>query len=168
MNIEQLWPDHPIRVMMDEHQIILQNLAALEQSLTKLNEKPDPDLLNTLDSIASNLLAAEKHHQREEEALFPELEEMGLDGPCSMMCDEHITLRELKHQLKALVVQLISGAAVQDQMGRLIPDLVGRLREHIEREDTILYPESLEVLDDAAWERITAQCEQIGRCSFSR
>jgi len=75
---------HPISILKAEHEVILENLKTLEKivrgiksnvSLDQLNEE-----LNKLEPIVELLLEAESHHQREERALFPRLEERGLPG----------------------------------------------------------------------------------------
>ncbi|MCB1050629.1 MAG: hemerythrin domain-containing protein [Acidobacteria bacterium] len=90
----------------------------------QIQDEPEPQTLTTLDQIARNLLAAEKHHQREELALFPELEEVGLDGPCTLMGEEHVQLTQRKHELIQRVAQWAAGQSVQNRLRERIPDLI--------------------------------------------
>jgi hemerythrin-like domain-containing protein len=54
-----------------------------------------------------------RHHQREEDVLFPELEKRGMYGPPMAMREEHKQLRPRKRELKKLAVEL-AGLAVAD------------------------------------------------------
>lgn len=167
-------PDnHPVAIMMAEHDQILGFLHQLEQLNARLQKldsfvasNPDFVLLITL---AENLLAAENHHQREEQALFPALEERGITGPPHIMCLEHNTLRVRKHALLQLakMVQTMDYEQFKTELAQLASYLVFNLRDHIYKENNILYPSAIETIaEDTVWEAIQAKCDQIGYCSF--
>src|SRR3989338_4620669 len=76
---------HPISILKDEHKIIKRNLKKLKTTLEKLKaagifEKARRQI-NTLKELTHFFLETEKHHQREEEAIFPRLIAHGITEP---------------------------------------------------------------------------------------
>jgi len=170
---EQLPVGHPIRVMMDEHQVILGILQRLEQTSGVIRGMsvlgPESLELRTIGEIAADLLSAEPHHQREEQALFPALEELGIEGPTQVMRMEHEELREKKHELEALAATTknMRDNERRRQVTETSNFLVVALRTHIQKENEVLYPLALNRLDPSAWSAIARACDEIGYCPFT-
>ncbi|MBS7281618.1 MAG: DUF438 domain-containing protein, partial [Candidatus Freyarchaeota archaeon] len=97
---------HPIQILKDEHEVILQNLSELHRIIEKANTAKNFNQLTgeleKLKDIAHHLVEAESHHKREEDVLFPKLEVRGVTGPPMVMRMEHDELRQRKHVLKEL------------------------------------------------------------------
>jgi hypothetical protein len=165
---ERLSADHVLAVLMDEHQRLLARLERLEEILRTDASAPEPrrTLLEELREIAAALLAAEPHHRREEEVLFPALRERGIDGPPAVMLAEHATLRERKQRLHCEVQQALAGEGPSwSPVVRAGLALSSLLREHIHKEDEVLYPLAHRVIADAAqWAEMKRRCDQIGYC----
>jgi uncharacterized protein len=166
--------NHPIRVMMEEHEIILRVLDRLERAALAAqrdgNLDPRAPELAIVGEIADMLLAAEPHHQREEQALFPRLEDAGVEGPPHVMRIEHVALREAKHELQALAAAAATTdpQAFRERLVGIAGYLVPELRAHIQKENQILYPMALEVLSADAWREVERECDRIGPCAFHR
>jgi DUF438 domain-containing protein len=164
---------HVIRVMFEEHDCLLNSLSDLEkfnhqvQSLSSWDDaaKRREDLL----ALAQTFLDAEPHHQREEQVLFPRIEEKGIAGPPMVMRHEHEELRIRKKSLKELAEKSdMDFKAFQETLNTLSSYLTGVLREHIQKENGILYPMALEIIaDDAVWKQMKEACDAIGYCSFT-
>ncbi len=165
---------HPVAIMIAEHDQLLGFLTQLEQlnrRLQKLDKfdacNPDFDLLTNL---AENILAAENHHQREEQALFPILEERGVTGPPRIMCLEHDAMRARKHHLLELAQQVktMDYDEFKTKLAEYAGYLVFHLRDHIFKENNILYPTAMETITEASvWEAIQSKCDRIGYCPFT-
>lgn len=160
-------PDHPIGILMAEHEVILGKLDELE-NIVKQAEIGEGEL-ERLRDVAHHLLDAESHHKREEEVLFPELEARGVTGPPMIMRTEHEELRAKKHELHELI-----GAYAElrpEEFKAKLTDvgsfLVGHLRDHIFKEDRILYPTAMAVIEDGRWSEIKARFDRIGYCCFT-
>ena len=173
-NQSDLPPNHPVRVFMEEHATLAGFLDELEQASVDAGKtvaglEPKGARRSALANLASNLLDAEPHHQREEQALFPRMEEAGVEGPPHVMRMEHDHLRAAKHALEdhAKGTAPVDAAWVQ-RLVQLADTIVGTLRAHIHKENEILYPMALQVVDAEGWAAITADCERIGPCVFSR
>ncbi len=172
--LEQLPEGHVIHTMVSEHTLILGFLRQLDTLNARLKEcdtrEAAEPILAELATAARNLVDAEKHHAREEEVLFPEMEQRGVAAPTAVMRQEHDFLRPLKQRL----LDLSSGnaptqrfsqlqQAITDIADRLVPNLVG----HINKEDSVLYPMALQVIDKpAVWDQMQQKCDEIGPCPF--
>lgn len=157
---------HMIKTFMDEHTAIRGSLDALETIANKLAKNPEnrDALLLEMSKLGVQLVGAEPHHQREEEVLFPVLSQRGLAGPPSVMAHEHIEIRRLKHIMadkpslhmgnEGLPLKPIVDAALV---------LVSTLRQHIDKENRILYPMSIQVIQEASdWDKLKVKADKIG------
>lgn len=166
-------PDgHPVDTLMAEHEVILEGLEELEKVTWNIQQADglEADDAERLKHIAAQLVEAELHHQREEEALFPELERRGVTGPPRIMRLEHDDLRPRKRALRDLVgnAEAIPFADFKERLNELTDYLVFNLRDHIFKENNILYPTAVEVVTDPnVWENVRAQCDEIGYCCFT-
>ena len=127
-------------------------------------------LLRIISSVAYHLVETEKHHQREEEAFFPEIEAAGITGPTRIMRLEHDDLRPRKKALKDLVANAKTQGFAEfvAQLRELADYISFNLRDHIFKENTILYPAAYDALpDEATWKRIKEKSDKIGYCYFT-
>jgi len=165
---------HVVSTLVSEHEEILSFLDKLEYVNKELQQMPcyDPeaDCFDKLSHIAEHLVEAELHHKREEEVLFPELEKRGVYGPPAVMRQEHDQLRPRKHKLKELADKAgqMDFEEYKKEVGELVEFIVPSLREHIFKENNILYPTAVEVIDDSkVWYRLRRACDEIGYCCFT-
>lgn len=171
----QVSPGHIIHTLVSEHDAILGFLESLERLNTAIQQMERYDgsrgEFAELAHIADHLVETESHHRREEEVLFPELERRGVTGPTRIMRLEHDSLRPLKRDLQQLAktVSQENFAAFQNDLGRIAGLLVPTLRDHIFKENTILYPTALQVIgaDSPVWEQMKQEADRIGYCCFT-
>lgn len=170
----KLTPGHPLHTLFGEHDMILGFLDKLEEAAKRVAEKDDlseadPDA-KLLREVAQSLVEAEKHHAREEDALFPVLESRGITGPTRIMRMEHDELRAKKKELLALVQESKPLTTPESRVRLLdLASFITRvLREHIIKENSILYPSAFQELrGDEIWDTIKEKCDQIGYCPFT-
>jgi hemerythrin-like domain-containing protein len=156
--------DHVLAELMDEHLQLLSQLARLEELARGPGGAASPPFAE-MEAIARRLEGAEPHHQREEQVLFPALTERGLAGPPRMMEHEHVELRARKHRVRELAAQAAAGdPAAPASLRREALGLVAMLREHIHKEDEILYPMAFETIEASAWADMRRRCDAIGTC----
>jgi DUF438 domain-containing protein len=171
---EQLPVDHMVRVLVEEHDVLLGVLVRLTELCDAVKqatgERLDAGLVDELGRLADSLLAAEPHHQREEEVLFPELEQAGIEGPPHVMRMEHVELRRDKAALRELADRAATEPldSWRGDLAGLGPRLVADLSAHIAKENDILYPMALSELDASLWESLQEAAARIGPCSFPR
>lgn len=130
-----------IEELRADHEIILGELTKLEA---------DP-VGYAKEFLAFTESFAEPHHHKEEEVLFPALEEKGIPkegGPIGVMLMEHEAKR-------GYVKELANGKIEAAQ------NIVSLLREHIAKENDILYPLAEQVLSQDELEVMGERCEAI-------
>ncbi|QAT41604.1 DUF438 domain-containing protein [Clostridium sp. JN-9] len=167
-------PGHMLDTLLIEHEKIKEFLTELEsvnlqiQNLKNRNE--NTDLFIKLEHLANNILNAEKHHKREEDVLFPELEKRNITGPTRIMRMEHDDLRKRKRLLKETAnnVEIMDFNEYKTKVDELSKYIVFHLRDHIYKENYILYPTAIDTLDDKElWAEMKSKCDKIGYCPFT-
>ena len=154
--------DHPIKTLMLEHDEILKSLEVLEELSERIEEGLSEDDKERLKEAAHHLIEAEKHHKREEDTLFPRLREKGITGPPRIMEMDHEDMWPRKKELDKLVKLPEENAK---EIKKTIDHIVFHLRDHIFKENNILYPSALNELED--WDVIKKECDSIGYCCFT-
>lgn len=165
--------DHPVATLMEEHKIILEKLDTLATLVTGVRRADDfddfPEGEVSLKDVAHHLVEAESHHKREEEALFPFMEKHGIHNPPRVMRMEHVDFRKRKQQLHDVAANSRSTdfAEYKSQVTALGDYIVNRLRDHIHKEDNILYRMALQVLSEEEWDQVKVKSDEIGYCCFT-
>jgi len=115
------------------------------------------------------LLEADKHHEREEKVLFPELESHGVSEPPAIMLEEHNDIKPMKKALYG-IANAEKKIQYRDFVGRVqkcAEYLIANLPNHIYKEDNILYPMALQAIPNEKWVEIKKRCDRIGYCCFT-
>lgn len=169
----ELDADHPIYVLMEEHNVILkyiEELKSIIQSVAGAASFDDvANEMHRLGYITEHLMEVEKHNVREENVLFPYLEKHGISEPPAVMWTEHNELKEKKKQL--LKLSETHGTIAFKDFAKQLADIGGYITEalssHVYKENHILYPAALQTIDDGEWREIREQCDELGYCSFT-
>lgn len=167
-------PGHVLDTLIIEHEKIKEFLTQLEGINFKIQKLKTPDedrvLTAKLVIVAENLLDAENHHKREEDVLFPEMEKRNITGPTRIMRMEHDELRARKRLLKetANKVDSMDFETYKAKVDEAAKYIVFNLRDHIYKENYILYPTALDAIkDDDLWKDMKNRCDQVGYCGFT-
>ena len=129
---------HPILQLMQEHEVILQVLTAVEQRSASLASEEQ------LDSVFWKRVhrflvefADEVHHTKEEGMFFPVLVELGFadeGGPVGVMKHEHVQGRRLTAAIERAIESGDCEALERAAQGYAL-----LLREHIQKENMVLF-----------------------------
>jgi PAS domain S-box-containing protein len=165
--------DHPIYVLMEEHNVILKYIEELKSIIQRVAGATSfddvADEVDRLGHVAEHLMEVEKHNVREENVLFPYLEKHGVSEPPAVMWAEHNELKEKKKQL--LKLSEIHGKIAFKDFAKQLTDIGGYITEalssHVYKENHILYPAALQTIDDSEWGEIREQCDELGYCCFT-
>lgn len=168
----KIQPGHVLHTFIFEHEFILDFLKKLELINQDVQENgisgKNDSKLAELKDVADHLVGAEPHHKREEDVLFPEVEDKGIFGPPSVMRQEHEELRLKKKELKNLVENIGEEGSFKKNLNSISNYIVPVLREHIDKENNILYPIAFEVVQDkAVWQDMKRRADKIGYCCFT-
>lgn len=154
-------------LLMEEHRLIENALDALEAWLTTLGPESDADkkaeLAQYVDFIRG--FADAYHHGKEEDILFAVMVQHGFPrqaGPIAVMLQEHDMGRALVNILDALAQQV---AAWSDEdratIAEAARDFCAMLRQHIQKEDQVLYRMADTRLPQPAKDEIFRRCQDF-------
>lgn len=153
-------PGHPIHTMrlenkaIEDHMdnIINKNLKAFKEDDSEENK------INLIGDI--NLLwDIDKHYSRKENLIFPYLEKYGVTAPPKVMwgVDD-----EIRAKIKDIKISLISYKGNKDEIVQMIEDVVKQINDMIFKEESILFPMSLDTLTEDEWVTIYNESDEIG------
>lgn len=155
-----------IRELMDEHQIILRMLGALRGMCARSGEAgtaPVADLEAAGDFVRS--FADYTHHGKEEDLLFPAMEEAGVPrdgGPIAVMLMEHEMGRGYARAFSDAVARLKAGEKLAaGEAAQQAENYAGLLQAHIYKEDNILYPMAMENISESRFQRLAQDFARV-------
>jgi len=158
----------PIEQLTKEHKTIKRMLAALGGMCAALEggkAVPAEDFEKAVEFI--RVFADKRHHGKEEDLLFPALEELGMpreQGPIGVMLHEHGMGRDFVRGLAEAAARLKAGdmtaaeAVVENARG-----YAALLDQHIDKEDGILYPMAEAHLSGAKMAELAGKFEAVER-----
>jgi DUF438 domain-containing protein len=173
--LKNLPEGHVIHTLVLEHVEILgilRKLDILRNTLSRMATlEESADTLQEIGHSANLLLDAEKHHLREEQVVCLEMEKRGISGPPEIMRQEHNLLRPIKKRLLDLATtgaEKRDFSTLQAEVDETTDRIISNLLLHIQKEDKVLYPMALQIIDDPeTWLTMRQQCDEIGYCTFT-
>ncbi|MFQ6058999.1 MAG: hemerythrin domain-containing protein [Anaerolineae bacterium] len=155
-------------VLKHEHRAIERMLLVLEGAAQRLEqgEAIAPQIFeDALDFVRT--FADACHHGKEEDTLFPFLEVQGIPregGPIGIMLMEHEQGRQFVRAMAQAVARYEQGdGAAGADIIENARGYVGLLREHILKEDNVLFPMADQVLSVADQQALVARFEEVER-----
>lgn len=149
-------PGHPVNTMKRENRAIEKLIDEIQKQLAM------PDSMDRNMKAASNLkhlTQINSHYLKKENLLFPYLEQYGITAPPKVMwgVDDEIrqSLKEINTKLKTTDVS---------HLKEPIEELLGKIKEMIFKEESILIPMLLENLTRDEWNRIADESSELGYC----
>jgi hemerythrin-like domain-containing protein len=151
-----------IQILMAEHRVIeraITALTAFARAVSNGAELPRSDLAGLVTFLQD--FADAHHHGKEEDILFRAMTNHGMPvegGPLAVMLSEHTEGRRLTRSLAELAAA--EAAWDQEQRRRLLFAATGYarlLKQHIQKEDRVLYPMAVQMLPEDAWIHIEAE-----------
>lgn len=153
-------------ILSNEHRAIKIVLDAMEKVANRLEADQEVDL-----SIADSCLefatgfADKCHHAKEEELLFPLLEERGVareGGPIGVMLHEHDEGRNLIKSIKDHLTRVSAGdKSARSALAESLKGYATLLRSHITKEDEVLFVVASGILSDEDNERLIKGFDDI-------
>ena len=151
-----------ISLLMEEHQLILRSLNALDAFATKVEQgvEDKAELGHFVRFIRE--FADARHHGKEEEILFAAMVAAGFprdEGPIAVMLMDHEAGRAHVRVLSAKAGQ--TGAWTTEERAIVVDAARGYaslLRAHIMKEDRILYPMAKGRLNREVMEKVDFDC----------
>jgi hemerythrin-like domain-containing protein len=134
----------PTEILSREHRVIEQVLSCLEKIAQQSQSAGRLEKQSAEQAIAFfRVFADQCHHGKEEAHLFPAMEAKGFPrqgGPTGVMLQEHEQGRaHVRGMAEALDTAAAGDAAALERFVEHATGYIGLLREHIYKEETILY-----------------------------
>lgn len=155
-------------LLSEEHRVIERVMSGLEVLVrTSLQQKRLDEALARMAIDFIKSFADRIHHGKEEDDLFARMVERGMSrqsGPLAVMLHEHELGRSCVKAMETNVSKAAEGdatslAAFSDAAGEYIE----LLRNHIMKEDRVLYPMSDKILNEKDQEEMLARFEESSR-----
>lgn len=144
-------PDgHPVKTYFQENDLIHHLIEELKATDINLDSQRFYNIYNQLQTI-------EKRFARKENQLFPFLEKMGWHGPSKGMWSFHDTLRE---EMK--IIRKSFEIKDYEAVMRDLPYLIDGIYNLMRIEETVLFPNALDMLSEADWKTMRKGEEEIG------
>ncbi len=145
----------PTSVLVAEHRVIERVLGALDRMAARARDEGALDVADAHDVVHFLREFADRcHHGKEEARLFPAMESRGLPhdaGPTAVMRAEH---EEGRAYVRAMAASITGPAPHVAGFARAGAGFVHLLRDHIAKEDQVLFPMADGMLDDAEQARL--------------
>jgi hemerythrin-like domain-containing protein len=155
-------------ILMSEHRLIEQVLDCLEEAAGRLEDGEDisPDIfIDAAEFVAG--FADGSHHRKEEDILFVAMTEKDMPadiGPVAVMLHEHEEGRRFTAAFRSAAEQMKTGddaSAASLDVVRNAFDYVNLLREHIVKEDNVLFPMAEQVISGDSMQVVSREFEKI-------
>jgi hemerythrin-like domain-containing protein len=156
------------KILMDEHRVIERVLDALEATADRLDQGETIDPAFFLDAAEFIRGFADGcHHHKEEGVLFVAMNAAGMPteaGPIGVMLAEHEQARALTRALREGAARMKSGdRAAAAQVLNAARGYVRLLRQHIQKEDRILFPMADQIIPTAQHARVEEEFDRVER-----
>ena len=155
-------------VLRQEHEVILTVLDAAEKTVTGLEEGAEvpPQLLtDTVEFLRR--YADRQHHGKEEDLLFPELEKNGMSrngGPVAVMLMENqIGRSHITRMAEAGEAYKNGAQSAAAEWTDAALDYIALLREHIAKENNILFVMAERILSPADQQRLATEFDAVDK-----
>jgi DUF438 domain-containing protein len=149
-NTTTLPQEHPVQIYFQENDII----HALLEELSAVNPEDD---LQKYTNIFNQLHTIEKRFARKENQLFPFLEKKGWNGPSQGMWSFHDNLRE-----QFRLIQYYLKMNNPEKININTAFLINGIYRLMQMEETVLFPNALNLLTEADWIEMRKGEEEIG------
>ena len=152
---------HPVHTFMEENRVFTNTVGDVDLLFEQLQIDGTPAKLNELEQplqeALDKLSRVEIHYQRKENQLFPFLEKHGITGPPQVMWSVHDDIRaKLKKTRVAFENQDLDAFLENGK------DCTQAIEDMVFKENHILFPLSIELLDQSEWVDIRNGESDIG------
>lgn len=158
-------PGHPIYTMKQENEAITKLIEeTIKPNLDKFKENDSKENIDNLIDNINLLWDIDKHYSRKENLIFPYLEKYGVTAPPKVMwgVDD-----EIRARIKEVKLDLEKYSGNKEEIIKKVEETLHEISEMIFKEDSILFPMSLETLTEDEWIEIYKESDEIGYAIIS-
>lgn len=157
----------PTQILAHEHEVILLVVEAAEREAAAIRNRGRVDagrIAQIADFFAG--FADTCHHAKEERLLFPLLEAHGKEPKeCSPaeLARQHETGRNHVRAIRAALVRVTNASSPAREVADHLAAYADLLREHIRKENEVLFPYAERILSRAEQDELAREFERIER-----
>jgi hemerythrin-like domain-containing protein len=157
---------NPTETLKHEHQIVLLIMQAAESEVKHIAETGSlrHERIEQIVDFSKNF-TDRCHHAKEEKHLFVMLQQRGIpsgSGPVAMMLAEHEMGRKLIRTIAEALLDARAGkASAMTSVKDNLKAYVELLRNHIQKEDNVLFPMADRLLSAADQQALAAEFERV-------
>ncbi len=160
-------PGHPIHTFMMENRESERMIKDIEGILGHIGSPPEPVKFNgsraRIAELIDELSEIDYHYQRKENQLFPVLESHDVSGPTQVMWAIHDDIRAALKKARARISELgPSDPSNASDVVDSINEVTRMIEDMIYKEEQILFPISLEILNSSEWLKVKHGGHEIG------
>jgi hemerythrin-like domain-containing protein len=153
-------------ILMNEHRVIERVLGAMEAAVARLEAGGEVDAAFFIDATEFIRGFADGcHHHKEEGVLFKAMNAAGFpkeQGPVAVMLSEHEQARALTRGLREAAEKLQAGdPEAKTRVIRNARGYAALLREHIAKEDQVLFPMAEGVIPKSQHDQVLADFDRV-------
>lgn len=150
MDKNQLKAGHPVHTYLVEEELII----SLLEEFTNTNPNEE---FQKFYNLFNHLATVERRFERKENQLFPFLEQKGWTGPSRNMWSFHDTIRDIFRIIRKNIEEKDLDSAKQN-----IEYAGQNLRNLMQVEKMVLFPNAMEILTDEEWIKMREGEDEIG------
>jgi len=155
-------PGHPIHTFMLENRALERLIEeSIKPHLKEFEENPHKEIVYLLLEDFNLLYDIDKHYSRKENLIFPFIEKYGITAPPQVMWGVDDEIRASIKEVKSL---LLKEDRVKIEIVKKVQDLIYEITEMIFKEESILFPMTIDNLSQDEWITIMEESEEIGYC----
>jgi hemerythrin-like domain-containing protein len=157
----------PIKDLKMEHDAVQMTLRILDKICQRIEKSGEIIDFEHLDQLLEffKVFVNKCHHGKEEELLFPALENVGVSnkgGPIEVLLHEHQLGRGYVQAMNTAIAQYTKGdRTVVDEFVKTAREYVNLLDQHIDKENNVLFPLAEKHLSEQEQARLSEGFELI-------
>lgn len=153
-------PGHPVYTLKKENEALEEYIeGTLNPNLEDFKDEDSEENVLKLREDFNFLWDIDKHYSRKENLIFPYLEKHGVTAPPKVMWGVDDEIRE---KIKSIMLKLKNYIGNKRELVEEIEACVDQIQEMIFKEDSILFPMSLETLTEEEWIAIYKESDEVG------
>jgi DUF438 domain-containing protein len=155
-------PSHPVYLFRLENREIEKVTGSIRVLVSKKKTGDLGKFRRELAGLLQKLQGIDIHYKRKENVLFPYLEKHEFFGPSKVMWGKDDEIRDLLRESLEHLRKLKEKDELKDFRERFIQPLIEEVEGMIFKEETILFPTTLEKLSVGEWAEVFTDSSELG------
>lgn len=156
---------HPIYISMKEHEKLIILMKQMKNLVETIVSNPTFENLVTLGKLTEELKGIELHFQKQEYGIFPYVEKYGVEQPPKVMWSEHDTMRAMIKEF-AQIIENRDLEGLKSRGLQIMTQLLEMFMMHVHKENHILFPTALSLVQEDEFKLIRKTFDEIGYCCY--